>query len=153
MSHKSIRKLIEDTARSLQDDIQYSYGKDTDFNQEKKKSFTLINTSPLTATPAYRVNGTSNYMKQWNVEMAFYSFDVESSIGSEYSEILDRMDPLVDQFINKLNFFSLKSDSLIIQGINQTPFIKVTADILTGYILTFQLIVNDDFDYCSINDC
>ncbi len=153
MSHKSIRKLIEDTARSLQDDIQYSYGKESDFNQEKKRSTTLINTSPITSTSAYRVNGVFNYMKQWNVEMAFYAIDVESSIGEDYAEILDRLDPLVDQFINRLNSFSSKSDSLVIQGINQTPFIKATADILTGFILTFQIIVNDDFDYCSINDC
>lgn len=153
MSHKSIRLLIEDTAKSLQDDIQYSYGKDTDFNQEQKRSLTLINTSPLSAVPSYRVNGTFNYMKAWSIEMAFYAIDSPASIGDEYAGILDRMDLLVDQFVNKLNFFSEKSDTLIIQNISQTPFIKATADILTGYILTFQILVNDNFDYCSINDC
>lgn len=148
MSHKSIRQLIQDTATGLQDDIHYSYGKTTDFNQEQKNKFLMVNTSPLTASASYRVNGVTNYMKQWGVEIAFYKFDIESSTGEEYALILDQTDSLVDKFINNLNFYSDKSDDILIQGMNQQPFIKATSEILTGHILTFQLLANDDFDYC-----
>lgn len=151
MSHKSIRQLIQDTATGLQDDIHYSYGKTSDFNQEQKNKFLMVNTSPLTASAAYRNNGVTNYMKQWGVEIAFYKFDKEESTGEEYALILDQTDSLVDKFINNLNFYSLKSDDILVQGMNQQPFVKVTADILTGHILTFQLLANDDFDYC--RDC
>ena len=151
MSHKSIRQLLQDTATGLQDDIHYSYGKTTDFNQEQKDKFLMVNTSPLTASAGYRNNNATNYMKQWGVEIAFYKFDTADSTGEEYAVILDQTDALVDKFVNNLNFYSLKSDSIIIQSVNQTPFIKATTDILTGHILTFQLLVNDDFDYC--RDC
>ena len=148
MSHYSIRKLIQDTATGLQDDIHYSYGKDTDFNQEQKNRFLLVNTSLLTATAGYRVNNVSNYMKQWTVQMVFYKFDREDSTSEEYSKILDQTDKLVDQFINDLNLYSQDSDSIVIQGVSQQPFVKVMADILTGHMLTFQMLVNDTFDYC-----
>lgn len=149
MSHKSIRSLLEGTALSLADDIQFSYGTETDFNQSKKSGSILINVAPLVSVPSYTVNGVFNYQKQWNVEMVFYKVDNSQEI--EYTQILDELDELVDRFVNNLNSFQEKSDQIIIQSMNQTPFIKATADILTGYLLTFQILSMDDFDYC--RDC
>jgi hypothetical protein len=147
VSHKAIRLLIEDTVKALQDDIDYTYGRETDFNQKEKKMFTFVNTSPLVAVPAYRSdNGTHNYMKAWSVEMVFLK--ICKGTPEKYIEVLDEMDGLVDSFLNRLNFFESQSDQLIIQSINQQPAINVMADILTGYVLTFQMVVNDNFEYC-----
>lgn len=157
MSHKGIRKLLENTAKSLGDDIQYTYARDSDFNLLRDKRYPFISTSPLISTPTYTVNGVQNYMKAWSVQMAFYEKDEPSSGGEEYVEILDEMDKYVDEFINKLNFYAhqstITSDEIIISGIRQEPFIKAMGDILTGYILTFTITVNDNFNYCLNNDC
>lgn len=157
MSHKGIRKLLENTAKSLGDDIQYTYARDSDFNLLRDKRYPFISTSPLIATPAYTVNGVQNYMKSWAVQMAFYELDRAESTGEEYAEILDTMDSYVDSFINKINFYStettITSNDILITGIRQEPFIKAMADILTGYILTFTITVNDNFDYCIDNGC
>lgn len=148
MSHKAIRQLIESTARSLQDDIQYSYGTEADFALNKEKSLFLIHTDPLVAVPGYRSNNsTTNFMKQWGVAMAFWHHDEMSSSMEEYAEILDFADSMVDKFINKLNFFTPLSGTFILQGFNQLPFVKMT-NIGTGYTLTFQMLVSDNFDYC-----
>lgn len=147
MSHKSIRKLIEDTVKNVRDDVDYSYGKTTDFNQAEKNAFVYVNTDPLNAVPGYRTENY-NYMKQWNVQMAFYKQDSEASPPDEYSVILDEVDDLVDRFLNRLNFFQSQSDSITLSAINQNVFIKATAHILTGYILTFQILAQDDFEYC-----
>jgi hypothetical protein len=149
MSHKAIRTLLEETALSLADDIQFSYGTETDFNQSEKKGSILINVAPLVSIPSYTVNGVFNYQKQWNVEMVFYKVDNSQEI--EYTQILDELDELVDRFTNNLNSFQEKSDQIVIQAMNQTPFIKATAEILSGWLLTFQILVMDDFDYC--RDC
>jgi len=148
VSHKSIRKLIQDTALGLQDDIHYSYGKTTDFNQEEKKKLLMVNTSLLTASASYRDNNVSNYMKQWTVQMVFYKFDTEDSTAEDYSKILDETDHLVDRFINDLNMFVYDSDKIVITSVSQQAVVKVLADILTGHMLTFQMLVNDDFEYC-----
>lgn len=147
MSHKSIRKLIEDTVKNVRDDIHYSYGKTTDFNQSEKNAFVYVNTDPLNAVPSYRTENY-NYMKQWNVQMVFYKQDSEASPPDEYSVILDEVDDLVDRFLNRLNFFQSQSDSITITITGQNSFIKATAHILTGWIVTLQILAQDDFNYC-----
>jgi hypothetical protein len=148
MSHKGIRLLIEKTAKSLGDDIQFTYARTSDFNILRDKRYPFISLDPLTAAPTYAVDDVQNYVKTWNVNMAFYELDNEGSTQEQYSLLLDASDTLVDNFINKLN----RDNSIVITNINQTPFIKATADILTGYLLTFQVQALDNFNYC-LDDC
>jgi hypothetical protein len=146
VSHKSIRLLIETTARGLADDIQVSYATDTDFNQAKKSSSILINIAPLVAVPSYAVNGNLNYSKAWTSDIAF--FKIDNSQAVEYQQILDDTDELVDKFIHSLNFFQAKSSNITITFGTQQSFIKATADILTGWIIPITITPMDDTDYC-----
>lgn len=154
MSHKGIRLLLEDTAKSLRDDIQFDYGRTSDFNQLRDKKYPFIAVQPLNATAVYAVNNVSNYSKTYQVQMAFFQLDQERSSQDEYALILDEMNDLSDQFINKLNMFmykcNLDSDTILLTGMNQQPFIKTTSDILTGYLMNFNLQVSDTFNYCEI---
>lgn len=156
MSHKGIRELIEATALSLGDSIQFTYARTSDFNMMRDKKYPYITLDPLSAAPTYADNNVFNYMKTWSVGMGFYQLDKEASTQDEYKKILDDMDTMVDLFINKLNFYSdsqkITSNQFVLTGISQQPFIKATADILTGYLLTFSMQVNDQFNYCAL-DC
>lgn len=153
MSHKCIRLLIEDTAKTLADDIQFTYARTSDFNQIKDKNYPFITLDPLTVTPQYATDGTLNYMKAWSCNMAFYELDQKGSTGDEYALILDRVDGYVDKFINRLNtYMGQSSQEIVISGITQTSFVKATADVLTGFLLTFTILAQDDFDYCSVSD-
>lgn len=153
MSHKGIRLLIEDTAKSLGDDIQFDYARTSDFNiTASDQRYPFIVLDPLSAVPEYTVDNVSNYMKRWNCAMAFYGLDKEASTQDQYEKILDDIDELVDKFINKLNFYSVKSDQIIITSMSQQPFVKATSAILTGFLLNFQLQAQDDFNYCGL-DC
>lgn len=145
MSHKGIRLLIENTAKKLGDDIQFTYARASDFNMLRDKRYPFISLGLLSSGTIYSVNNTSNYFKTWNVTMAFYELDKMASIQSEYALILDSTDILLDSFIQKLN----RNDEITILAINQTPFVKDFTDILTGHILTFQLQVPDDWEYCA----
>lgn len=154
MSHKGIRLLIQDTAQSLGDDIQFTYSRTSDFNVMRDKRYPFITLDPLSSVPVYADNNVSNYMKTWQLNMAFYQLDQEASSQEQYALILDEMDGYVDNFINKLNQYSesqqITSNEIVITNITQTPFIKATGDILTGYILAFRLQVNDQFNYCGL---
>lgn len=155
MSHKGVRMLLEDVAKQLGDDIQYTYARTSDFNNLRDKRYPFISTDPLTAAPFFSVDNVRNYTKRWSVQMAFYQLDNESSDQTKYAKILDETDELVDNFINRLNLYALdreEASEVIITGISQTPFIKATADILTGHILAFTLEIPDDFNYCGL-DC
>lgn len=154
MSHKGIRLLIEDTAKSLGEDIQFTYARTSDFNLMRDKRYPFITLDPLNSTAAFAVNNTSNFSQTWSVQMAFYELDNEASTGDEYAKILDSTSDLVDNFFNKLNFYAdnycLTSDDILLTGFNKQSFVKATADVLTGHILTFQIQVTDKFDYCGL---
>ena len=154
MSHKGIRLLLEDTAKSLGDGIQFDYARKSDFNLLRDKKYPFISSSLLIASPSYSDSGVSNYSKQWRGELAFYQLDTEASDQSQYALILDEMDVYVDQFINKLNFFMynrcITSDDITITFGEQQPFIKATADILTGWTIPITVRVLDTFNYCEI---
>ena len=145
MSHKSLRTLIEATVKSIIDDVQYSYGEETDFNQTRKKGVIMVNLSPLVANSVFADNNVLNYSKGWNIQMAVYKHDKQNSLN--YYELLDETDDFIDRFVNKLNL----TETLTISGINQTPFIKALADILTGHLLTMTVTLNDNWNYCE--DC
>lgn len=151
MSHKGIRLLIQDTAQSLGDDIQFDYARTSDFNvTASSQRYPFITLDLLSAIPEYTVDGVSNYMKRWLCNMAFYGLDSSGSTQDEYEKILDDMDVLIDKFINKLNFYSLEADTIIISSVNQQPFVKATSAILTGFTLTFQIQQSDQFNYCGL---
>lgn len=152
MSHRGVRLMIEEAAKGLRDDLQFTYARTSDFNVMRDKKYPFVTLDPMTSNPQYATDGVTNYMKAWNCQLAFYMLDSTGSDQDEYATILDQTDDLVDRFINSLNFNTQRYDFLI-QNINQTPFVKATSDILTGHILTFTLFVQDNFDYCSVYEC
>jgi hypothetical protein len=151
MSHKGIRAIIEKAAKSLRDDIEFSYGRTSDFNLIRDKQYPFITCDTLTCTAGFTDNNVLNYVKIWSVSMAFYMLDKESSIAEEYALILDDTDYFVDGFIQKINNVLNDEDGILILNINQQAFIKATADILTGHLLNFQIQVPDNWNYC--RDC
>lgn len=155
MSHKGVRTLIEDVAKQLGDDIQFTYARTSDFNNLRDKRYPFIALDPLSAVPLFAVDNVRNYVKRWSVQMAFYQLDNESSDQTQYAKILDEMDSYVDNFVNQLNLYAFErpdTDEVLVTSISQAPFIKATADILTGYVLTFTIETPDNFNYCGL-DC
>jgi len=102
----------------------------------------MVNTQLMPATAVFAVDGVFNYSKSWVIRTAFYKYDSQASI--DYYEIHDELDPLVDQFVNKFN----QRDDLVILSVSEEPFVKALSAILTGYLVTLTVRLNDDFDYC-----
>lgn len=159
MSHKKVRLYIENIARSLGDNVQFTYARASDFNVMRDKKYPFVVLDPLTSTPEY--SDTGILFINWNVQLAFYEIDDASSDQDQYSSILDDMHELVMQFMARLNLSENEAsytssgfgigDSAYPSGITMQPFIKVGADILTGWILGFSLNVYTH--NCIDNDC
>lgn len=157
MSHKGIRLLIEDAAKSLGDNIQFTYARASDFNVMRDKVYPFIQCDPLQATASFTVNNVSNYMKSWNAIIAFYELDEMASDQDQYKLILDRMNDLCDRFIHVLNLYSQGaptiSDDIILTNISQGQFVKYGkggADIVSGCVLNITITVSDQFNYCGL---
>lgn len=150
MSHKALRLLIEDISKQLGDDVEFTYARKSDFNLLRDKRYPFISLDPLSSSAVFADNNAFNYTKTWTINMAFYGLDQEGSDQDQYKRILDEMDVMVDSFVTKLNFTS-QDDTITLSNISQQPFIKATDDILTGWYLSFNIQVPDNWNYC--RDC
>lgn len=152
--HEQLVSLIEQIVRTLADNIAFGYARESDFNVQNDVSLPYILLDPPTATSAFSVNNVYSLSTVWSVSMAFYQKDREDSTGDEYKKILDQMDVYVKRFILALNeqyitlaeTGELNTGNIIIQGIGQNPFIKTTSQILTGWLVTFQVVVPDIYE-------
>lgn len=85
--------------------------------------------------------------------MVFLATDRSDSNENEYAVLLDETDALVDRFINRLNDWSMKATDTVgavtLRNFQQLNQIKMDAGIFTGWFLSFQIVVSDDFLYCT----
>lgn len=152
MSHKSIRLLLEDVAKSLSDKVRFGYGRRTEFNMIEKKRYPYIWLLPLSGSRRY-INNESTKTKTWSIALVFLDQDKADANEKESERILDAQDLIVDRYLQQLDDWYERSYDTIgaftIQNDNQQPFYKDDADIHTGWLLTFQIVVSDDFEYCT----
>jgi len=156
MSHKSVRQLIRDTAKSLGDNIQFVYARKTDFNQIRDKKYPFFQLELLTSNATFNpsnINLTSIYP----IVITVYQLDSLDGAEDETTQILDDTDLLAQGFVRKLNqslnedtTILISEDTTVISNVSFTSFVKMTTDCLTGWIIKFNLEVPDDYDYCSL---
>lgn len=159
MSYQAVRILIEDTLKSIDDNVLFAHARDSDFNQIGIKTDKRVQLTPMQPLlqPA---TGDENSTKTYTISMVFYKLDDLQGAEEATTGILDEMDILSDKFINKLNLFTLEYESTEINSGNteivnmqpKRPVIKVTSDCVTGFVVSFGLVVPDTFDYCSLYD-
>lgn len=152
MSHRAIRCLIGDAVKSLSDKIQFGYGRRTDFNIYNNKAYPFVWLLPLTAVTTIPNNG-AGITKTWNIILVVIDLDKSDSVEKQYDDILDKMSDIGDALIRRIDdWYRSGTDivgSLTITTVNQTTIIKEDADIHTGWLYSFQMITDDDFDYCT----
>lgn len=148
MSHLSVRTLIEETVMRVDDSVRFGYGRASDFNSLYKKEDSRVHLDTLSSTLEYSED-SYNLTHTYSVGLACYKLDDMQGAEDETAKILDEMDVLSTKILQALNLKTTKIDQdLGINSIRKNPYIKVTVDCATGFILQFNLIVPDDFNYC-----
>lgn len=151
MSHRSVRLLIEAAAKSLSDDIQFGYGRRSDFNQSGDKSYPYVWLLPLTASQVIPTTDKPR-TKTWSIVLVVITLDQSDSVPKQFDSLLDDMDDLVDRLVFRIDDWYRTTDDIVgtltITNVNQVSIIKDDADIHTGWLLSFQMTVSDDFSYC-----
>ena len=152
MSHRAIRCLIGDAAKSLDDSIEFGYGRWSDFNIEKVDKWPNVWLNPLIANTTIADDGSGTILKTWQIRLNIIDIDKSGSHHNEFKKILDRMDFLADSLIRRIDDWYRTSQDIVgtlnIINVNHRPIIKDTAKIVTGWELSFQLETSDSFDYC-----
>lgn len=160
MSHLAIRTLIQDTVKSIDRDILFEYARESDFNSIQTAASRRVRLDPLKET-VNLIEDSLSFTKTYKVGLIFYKLDSLQGAEKETALILDDMDALSDEFLVRLNRFSLAEDDQIINNevssntieissISKDPFIKVLASMLSGFIVQLTITVPNTFNYCSV---
>lgn len=157
-SHNSIIALFEDVATDLQDGFQVGYGSADDFNSIRDKKYPYNWIDPITGGFPSMDNGMVGNTIEWQISMNFLKLDDKDGNEKETAVILGETFDLMEKYIHKLDreFINNETDSRIQSGniqIKNSTFKsrrKGLTDFVSGWTLTFTLITQSEFDYCSI---
>lgn len=154
---KQVREYIRDTVKSVSDKISFSYARESDFNAIRGKKFPAALLMPLNYTAT--ITDFSRTL-EYDCSVLFYDLDAKGDDEKTTQKILEKIEPLVTQFMVKLNLKSLTvsddpegdvtSEKIVISDQTMKARIKFTSDIVTGWEVTFKLSVPDPFNYCNI---
>lgn len=151
MLYKSLYTLLQTTATSLPFDVEFNHGSGSDINifSDQNKSV-LIWLSPLRKNFTFP-NQANRMFSNWTVELAFYMKDQKDASNEQSLAILETSDKITTKYLIDLQDSVASLDNIVddisISG-SQESFIKRTSHVLTGHLVTFNINLPDDFEYC-----
>lgn len=152
-----VREYIRDTVKQVSDKLSFSYARESDFNAIRGKKFPAVLLKPLRYTITQMDWGRT---LEYECGLLFYDLDAKGDDEKTTQKILEKIDPLVQSFLIKLNRTSITveddpeenvtSEKIVISDISAQERIKFTSDIVTGWEVTFKMAVPDTTDPCDI---
>ncbi len=154
MSHASVRLLLHDVAISLADNIEFGYGRKSEFNIIQGKSQNQwIWCLPLSGSRIFASGENVTRTNRWDVAMLFLNHDPGDSDADHSSHILDYQDSIVARYAQALDEWYLNLSDTVgaftIDNFTQTPFYKDNSESQSGWLVRFQIVTPDDFSYCT----
>jgi len=144
----AIRELFNAVVDNLDGHLGFDFGVDPDMNIfNEEKILDLVWMLPMTYTGSFPEN--MKLFKNYSVVLYFCRQDHVDSSNDKRRDIIESMDKNVEQFLIALKFAldNLAYDHTF-DTIRVEPFFAATTDVLTGKAVSFNLIVQDDFEYC-----
>ena len=156
MTHESVITLLDDTAKSLGDSVQFGYGALEDFNTIPNKTFPYVWVFPMKGEFAKQGQNVGSIV-EFDIEVNFIVLD--SVTGNHYEtakawddafQLMEKFAHKLDQFVNGYDPKVPSSDIIELDRLRFEAGRKSTGDVLSGWKLGFLLRVPTQFEYCSI---
>lgn len=161
MNYKSLHDYIKDTVAGLKYSTTFFHGRTPNAQQVRGKESVFVQLLPINATASFTTNNV--YDKIYNVQIAIYQQDrpdtgINRNKGAETDskemQILEVTDYIADDLIRKISDNDVSptlqhmSDLIVLSSISIDRAIKDTSAYLTGTVVSFNIQVPDQFDYC-----
>lgn len=161
MNYKAVYQFLHDISQSLDLTVKFFHGRKEFLNLTSSDKPLYIYSLPFTSSGSL-TEATQQVNETWQVNLIFYMQDQEDSSIDQNNEdglqdeirILTIAENAASKFIHFVNENELSddlsdaADKLTLVSFSKNPAIKDTAQILTGFLVTLNLLVPDDFDYC-----
>jgi hypothetical protein len=156
MKREEVRAFLKAGADAIPTD--FDSGRVTEFNSKRNNAYPFSWVESLRTTTAFQISG-STLIDSWNVVIHIAMLDKADSNQEDYEPIIDACDQIARKLIwqyNRILYISTNTSTanqtayklITLDGVSREPFIKKHADVLTGVILSFTLIVPDRTDVC-----
>jgi len=164
MNYLALYNFIEDISQNLNQSVKFFHGRKEILNQTSDYDALYVYCLPFTSTGG--VVGGAQINETWQVNLIFYQMDrADSAIDQNNQEVmqaeirtLTTTEESANRFLRLVHGNTIDSaleaaaEKLTITSFSKGNAIKDTAQLLTGTTLTLNLIVPDDFNYCSLDD-
>ncbi len=164
MNYQSLYDFIHDISQELNQSVKFFHGRKEMLNQLTDLEGLVVFSLPFSSTGG--VIGGAQINETWEVNLIFYMNDTADSainqndqnVIQEEIKTLTIASQSANRFIrlvhgNTVNdTLEAASEKLTISSFSKSPAIKDTAYLLTGFAVTLNLIVPDDFDYCTLDN-
>lgn len=154
-SHSSLITLFEDVTRDLSTNLTFGYGSADDFNSGERR-YPYVWLDPMTGN--FPSDSTVSNIIRWNCTLNFLKLDDKVGNEKETAIVWDEMFDIMEKWIHKLDreFLNDETDSRIqsgnieLQDVRFNTLKKGTRDLVSGWVLSFTVITQSNFTYCSI---
>lgn len=154
--HEQVELFLSTIVKSVRDDIDYAYARQSDFNSIPDKSIVCCTLDPLN----HLENPNTNFTTDYPVNMFFYMQDDKDGTEAEWQERLNKTAEIVEIFTRKLNRAiededqteGIRTDNTSMSPVQVSAAIRVLADCFTGWTVSFTLTIPDTFNYCAVYD-
>jgi len=164
MNYQSLYDFIHDISQELNQSVKFFHGRKEMLIQTTPDKGLYVFCLPFQSTGG--VIGGAQFNETWEVNLLFYQYDTaDSAINQNDQDVIQEEIKTLTVTSQSANRFlrlvhgntvndtlEAASEKLTISSFSKSPAIKDTAMLLTGFAVTMNLIVPDDFDYCTLDN-
>lgn len=158
-SHTSVVTLFEDVTKALSNKASFGYGSGDDFNSRKNQEYAVVWVDPITGGFPIKNSQVGNSIS-WQISINFVDLDSKNGNEKETARVWSSEFEFMEKWLHKLDQMFVNPEvnddvriSSVLVEIQSPQFRnrrKITKDLASGWNLTFTLITQSNFDYCSI---
>jgi predicted component of type VI protein secretion system len=167
VNYLSLYEYIRDISQNIDYSVRFFHGRKDILNLQYEKEPVYVYLLPFQSSGNYTTAQQAN--ETWQVNFMVYQKDQPDTAINQNDpeslqvemEILTTTEEVVDKIIHYINYpifpvddatseaLQAASEFITILNFTKVPAIKDTAQILTGWLVTLNLQVDDSFNYCS----
>ena len=162
MNYLALYDFIEDISQNLNQTVKFFHGRKEMLNLTSEFDSLYVFCLPFTSNGT--MVGGAQINETWQVNLIFYMMDrPDSAIDQNDQDVMQAeirtltiTEESANRFIRLVHGNTINSaleaaaEKLTITSFTKGNAIKDTAQLLTGTVLTLNIIVPDDFNYCSL---
>lgn len=163
MNYQSLYDFIHDVSQNLEQSVKFFHGRKEILNQTNPGKGIYAYCLPFVSFGSFVGGAQAN--ETWEVNIIFYMYDKpDSAINQNDQDVIqDEIRTLTitelvtSRFLRLVHANTINSvlefaaEKLTIVSFSKANAIKDTSQLLTGTLLTLNLRVPDDFNYCSLD--